>query len=105
MKKSRKKKQENLYMNQESRKASRKSFAFQNQYRIQVTRKACEGHLFTNKPPYLLHILYYFFVLNQVVVEQIDLVCNVYISMKCDFLIIIITDHWNVYTVYLMNLE
>ena len=44
-------------MKQESRKASRKSFAFQNHYRIQVTRKACEGHLFTNKPPYTYKIV------------------------------------------------
>ena len=44
--KSRKNKEENLYMKQESRRASRKSFAFPNHYRIQVTRKACEGHLF-----------------------------------------------------------
>ena len=43
-------------MKQESRKLSRKYFAFQNHYRIQVTRKACEGHLF-NKPQYAYKIV------------------------------------------------
>ena len=119
---SRKNKSENLNMDQESWKnrerKNRKTFTWtknQESYRESLLpfkintgyrsqEKLARGiFLLTNH--HIYSTFFTIFVLNQVVVEQIDLVCNVYISMKCDFLIIIITDQWNVYTVYLMNLE